>query len=187
MDIISIISAIGITGWIITDFSGGMLLYLFAYRLIIVPIILLYIYSFIGTNYSLIKNKGINYTNKIRTTVHIIVIVLIVAFNLYHSEIFRSDKVMTAILKDDLFHYRLVFRKNGKVENRVYGFLGYSKTYHGKYLMEDNLIIFTQKPYDNNFIPDTLFIDKSQNALFMDRFTTKKEWLNHFKIQESNL
>ena len=95
---------------------------------------------------------------------------------------------MTAILKDDLYHYRLIFRENGNVENQANGVFGFSQTYNGKYKIENNLIIFSQKPYDNEFLPDTLLLDKKQGAIFLNKnnsgdFNTEKEWLNHFKIE----
>ncbi len=97
---------------------------------------------------------------------------------------------MTAVLKDDLYHYRLILRKNGNVENQANGMFGFSQTFHGKYKIENDFIIFSEKPYDNDFIPDTLLIDKEQNALFIEKdskgnFRTEKEWLNHFEIETS--
>lgn len=96
---------------------------------------------------------------------------------------------MTAVLKDDLYNYRLIFRKNNTVENQINGFMGFSQTISGKYKIENDLIIFNPKPYDNDFIPDTLLIDKKQNVIFKERdengnFRTNKEWLNHFEIEE---
>lgn len=186
-DIIAMISAIGLIGWIITDFFGGMIIWLVSYGLIIIPIVLLYIFSFIDTFIALIR-KG-KETSRIKLAAHGIVIISIFAFNLYHSEVFKSEKIMTAILKDDLFHYRLVFRKDKTVENQINGFMGYSETIYGQYKIERDLIIFNPKPYDNDFIPDTMLIDKNQNAIFIEKdkygnFWTEKKWLNHFEIEE---
>jgi hypothetical protein len=185
-DIIAIISALGIIGWIITDFYGGTMIWLLSYGLIVITIILLYIFSFFDTLISIIR-KG-KQSSKTKLTAHIIVLLTILSLSLYHSELFKSDKVMTAILKDDLIHYSLIFRENGEVENQANGMFGFSQTFQGKYIIDNDLIIFSKKPYDNDFIPDTLFLDKSQDALFMEndsngKFRTKKEWLNHFEIQ----
>lgn len=127
-------------------------------------------------------------TSKVKLSAHGIVIFAILAFNLYHSEIFKSATIMSAVLKDDLYHYRLILRENGNVENQANGPFGFSKTYKGKYKIENDLIIFSEKPYENSFIPDTLLIDKQQGALFMEKdahgdFRTEKEWLNHFEIE----
>lgn len=187
-DIIAVISAIGLIGWIITDFFGGMIIWLLSYGLIIIPMISLYTFSVFDTLISLIR-KG-KQTTKIKLTAHGIVLLSIFAFNLYHSEIFKSERVMTAVLKDDLYHYRLILRKNGNVENQANGMFGFSQTFHGKYKIKDDFIIFSEKPFDNEFIPDTLLIDKEQDALFMEKdsngnFRTKKVWLNHFEIEKS--
>lgn len=95
---------------------------------------------------------------------------------------------MTAVLKDDLYRYKLVFRENGSVENQSSGAFGFSKNFYGKYIIEDSLIIFTVKPYDNDFIPDTVLLDKKQKAIFLNKnkngqFSKEKKWLNHFKIE----
>lgn len=185
-DIVAIISGLGIIGWIISDFFGGMVLILFAYVIIVIPIVLLYIFSFFDTTISIIR-KG-KQTSKITLTVHLLVILTIIFFNLFHSDIFKSRRILTAILKDDLYHYRLIFRENGNVENQVNGAFGFSKTYYGKYKIENDLIIFSKKPYNNNFIPDILLLDKEQNAIFLNKdkngqFSNKKEWLNHFEIE----
>jgi len=188
-DIIAIISSVGLIGWIITDFFGGMIIWLLSYGLIIIPIIILYTFSIFDTIISLIR-KGYR-TNKIKLTAHGIVLISIFVFNLYHSEVFKSEPIMTAVLKDDLYHYRLVFRKDKTVENQIIGFMGFSETMYGQYKIENDLIIFNPKPYDNDFIPDTMLIDKKQNVIFMEKdkngnFRTEKEWLNYFEIEEEN-
>lgn len=186
-DGIAILSSVGLLMWIISDFFGGMIIWLFTLIIIIIPIIILYLYSITETIISIIR-KG-KKTSKIKLTAHGIVLVSILAFNLHHSEIFKSERILTAVLKDDLCHLRLVFRKNNTVENQINGFLGYSEKIYGKYKIQNDLIIFNQKPYDNDFIPDTLLIDFKQHALFMSKdkfgvFQTKKVWLNHFEIEE---
>lgn len=184
-DIIAIISAIGIIGWVITDFFGGMIIFFFTFWFIILPVIVLYIFSFFDTFISFMKNG--KRTSKIKLTAHGIVILSIIAFNAYHSDLFKSERTMTAILKDDLYHY-LIFRKNGNVENQISGIFGFSQTYYGKYKIVNDFVVFSKKPYDNDFIPDTLLLDKQQNALFIKKdtngnFITKLEWLNYFKIE----
>jgi len=115
------------------------------------------------------------------------VISLVVLLNVAESDLLKSKRVMTAILKDDLFHYKLVFRKNGRVENHVYGMFGYTTAYNGRYELKDSLIAFSKRPYDNDFIPDTVLLDNTQHAIFINRnkdggFDLEKEWLNHFEI-----
>jgi hypothetical protein len=186
LDAIAVASGLGIIGWIITDFFGGMIISLLSYPIIFLPIIILYIISFFNFIFSLIINR--KQTSKIRTWSHSIVLMAILLFNTYDLEIFRSKKVLTAILKDDQCSHHLIFRKNGSVENTLYGMFGYKQVYTGSYIMKGDTIIFTKVPYDNDFIPDTLLRDDKQSALFMDKdstghFITEKEWLNHFDIE----
>lgn len=184
-NIIAIISPLGILCWIITDFYGGMLLYFFSYGLFIIPIIILFVVSFIDTIVSTIK-RGIK-DNKIKVIFHGTLLFMIVLFNVFQSDIFKSPRILTATLKDDLFHYTLIFRENGTVENEVNGIFGFQEIFKGKYHIEGDTIIFLKVPYDNDFIPEQLLIDREQNAIFMYKdesgnFSRKKEWLNHLEI-----
>ncbi len=184
-DIVTIVSCIGMIGWFLTEFYGGMILYLLAYGQVIVPIILIYIICLICMLISLCR-KGIG-TNKVRLIFHGMVMLVAMLINIAYSETFKSERVLTATLKDDLFHYTLVFRKNGMVENQINGFLGYTQTIKGEYYTKGDTIIFTKKPYENNFIPDTMLVDRDKKAIFMNKneageFATEKTWLNYFEI-----
>jgi len=170
----------------VTDFYGGMFIYFLSYPYLVFPIILLYIFSFFETFVSLIRN-GFK-KNIIKVVFHSFLITIIIIFNLMNSEVFKSKKILSATLKDDQFYYNLVFRENGKVENNINGMFGYSEQITGTYLIKGDTIIFTKVPYDNDFIPDTLFIDKEQNALFMHKdkngkFIREKQFLNHLEIK----
>ena len=185
-DFIAILSAIGIIGWIVSGFFGGMILFLISSTLIIIPILLLYLVSAVDLLIN-IRNKGKS-TSRIKLVSHGIIILSIIIFNLYNSELFKSEIILSAILKDDLFHYRLVLRENGVVENQINGFLGFEETHYGKYSIENEEIIFSIKPYVNDFIPDTLLLDRKQNAIFINKdsngkFRIEKSWLNHFEIE----
>lgn len=184
LNIIAIVSALGIIAWIISDFAGGMILFLFAYPHLIISIIILYLFSAIQTVVSILKKKA----SRINMISHSAVVVLIIIFNLYNSDLIKSERLITATLKDDLVLLTLVFRKDGSCENRVVGMFGFSKTYRGEYVMKGDTIIFKKKPHVNNFIPDTLLLVREDSAIYMEKdstgnFITTKEWLNHFKIQ----
>ena len=185
-DIIAIVSTLGILCWISTDFFGGMIIYLLSYGRIIIPIILLYILSFGNT---LISFKYRRFRqNKIQIISHGIVILAIILLYLFQSDLLKSKRVLTATLKDDQFLYTLIFRKNGTCENDIVGMFGFEEVYHGKYEFHGDTIVFQKKPYDNDFIPDTLLIDKSEKAIFIEKdkmgnFYKTKEWLNHFEIK----
>jgi hypothetical protein len=186
LDVIAIISTLGIVAWMITDFFGGMVIFLFSYGLIILPFVILYIFSFISTIILLII-KGFK-KNRIKALSHIFLILIIIAFNIFQSEIFKSKIILKAILKDDQYNYTLIFRENNKCDNIVNGIFGYKEVFHGKYELKGDTIIFLKKPYDNNFIPDTIFINKKEKAIFIlkdstGNFSITKEWLNHFEIE----
>jgi hypothetical protein len=170
----------------VTHYFGGMLIYLLSYGMIIIPIIILYIVSFGETFISLIKS-GFK-QNKIKGIFHGLVILTIILINILQSDFLKSKKILTATLKDDQFYYTLLFRENGSCENHVSGIFGYQEVFHGKYKFQGDTIIFSKKPYDNNFIPDTLLIDRKEKVIFINKdkqgnFSTTKEWLNHFNIQ----
>jgi len=185
-NIIAVISTLGIIAWLVTDYFGGMFIYLLSYGLIIIPIIILYIVSFGDTFISLIK-RGFK-QNKIKVIFHGLVISTIILTNILQSDLLKSKRILTATFKDDQFYYTLVFRENGICENQVSGIFGFQEVFHGKYRFQGDTIIFSKKPYDNNFIPDTLLIDRKEKVIFINKdkegdFSTTKEWLNYFEIQ----
>lgn len=174
--------------WYLTDYFGGMIIYLLQYWIIIIPIVMLYFITLIGTIISLLRS-GIK-ANKLILGTHLIFIVFVCSEKLIESEVFKSKIVFSGTLKDDLFYYTLLFREDGTCENKVNGFLGFEEKYNGAYTMSGDTIVFSVKPYDTNFIPDTLLLDKKQNAIFFNRnkngeFNTEKEWLNHFELKKT--
>lgn len=184
--LLAIISSMGILGWMITDFYGGMFIYLLSYPYIILPLLVLYAISLIETLISVIR-KGFR-ESKMKIICHAIVLLGTAIQNLYYSDLFKSKRIVTATLKDDLFHYTLVLRENGSCENNISGMFGYTERLNGIYVLRQDTIIFTKKPYDNNFIPDTLLLDRELNAIFMEReqtgrFKREKEYLTHFEIE----
>lgn len=185
-EIFTLVSIIGMIAWHISDYFGGMIIYLLQYWYIILPLLIYYIISLIRT-FIIAICQGLKKT-KFLIASHSIFILLLISINISESDTFKSKRILTATLEDDLFHYTLILRKDGTCENNVSGLFGFKKRFYGIYKMLGATIIFTQKPYDNNFIPDTLLLDKRQNAIFLNkdkegRFVTKKEWLNHFRIR----
>ncbi len=179
-------SIIGIICWNISDYFGGMIIHLIQYWFLILPLLVFYIISLVRT-FILIIYSGLKRT-KFLIIFHSIFLLLLVAKHTIDSDTFKSKRILTATLKDDLFHYTLILREDGTCENNVNGFLGFKEQFSGSYKIIEDTIIFSQKPYDNNFIPDTLLLDRKQNAIFLKKnkdgnFNTKKEWLNHFQIR----
>lgn len=185
--LIAILSTFGMIGWILSDFRGGMVVHFLDHPVPILTIVVLYVFSLVETFVMLIRN-GVR-KNKIKAISHSLVISFIIFIAVFNSDIFRSKRVLTATLYDDLFHYTLVLRENGKCEINSIGMFFYTETHRGVYYLRGDTIVFKEVPYDNDFIPDTLLINQEQNLIFKDRddsgaFIQEKQFLNHFKIEE---
>ena len=186
-DILTLISTSGLLIWVSTGFFEGMFSSLVSYWMLIIPCIIMYLYVVIGTLSSFFKN-GLQ-GNLIKLFSLCILVLSGITLQLNNSELFKSEIIIKSILRDDLSNSILTFRKNGKCENKLVGMFGMSKKYHGNYILKGDTIVFLSKPYDNVFLPDTLLLDTEKEAIFIERdkcgnFRTKKEWLNHYKIEK---
>ena len=182
---IAFLSTLGIFGLLLSSFFGGMILILFLIPIIIIPLVILYIISLANTVFSVIKN-GVNYA-KIKVIAHGLLFGVIALFIIAESDLFKSKRLLTATLKDDQFHYTLILRKNGTCENNVTGIFGFQEVFRGRCRLCGDTIVFEKKPYTNDFIPDTLLIDRSANAIFLGKnkdgsFSREKHWLSYFEI-----
>lgn len=111
---------------------------------------------------------------------------------LYTTDVFRSKKVLDIALIDDLSRIDIEFRENGCFETTVSRILFFERICNGKYHIKRDTIFFIDKPYDNDFIPDTLIIDRDKNAIFFNRdsngeFNREKTFLNYFEIKSIDL
>ncbi|MDV6169929.1 hypothetical protein R1T16_15940 [Flavobacterium sp. DG1-102-2] len=182
------IACVGIIGFMATHFFGGMILWTLSYWFIIVPLLIIYIISFFSAVADLFD--GGYYKSRIKINMHLITFVLIIVFNLYDSELFKNNKILSATLKDDLYHYTLILREGGKCETQCAGMFGYEESFKGNYKFKGDTIIFSKVPYDNvGFIPDTILYDREQKALFIEKdqekkFIREKNFLNHFEIDK---
>lgn len=188
-DYLAIISTLGCIGWVISDFYGGMMLFLIAYSIVIIPILIAYAVSFIETVVSFSRN-GFR-PNRIKVFFHLLFFVFILICFLMNSELFKSERVLSARMMDDLFSYELVLRKNYDCEVNIQGFLGYTESLYGRYCIEQDTIILNENPYDS-FLPDSILIDTTRNAIFINRnkdgtFSTNKIFLNYFEIGMNKL
>lgn len=185
---IAIISCFGIIALIILDFYGGIVIYILSYFILILPVFILYLISFIDTLLEQIR-RGFN-IKSIKLISHLIVLFSFFVAYVYQSDLLKSKVIMSATLQDDIYNYKLTMRENGKCEIKVQGFMGFEETFYGKYVLKKDTIIFLEKPYENDFIPDTLLIDRKQNAIFVakdssNKFDTIKTFLNHFEINKN--
>jgi hypothetical protein len=184
-EIIAIISTLGIISWLVSDFFGGMFLFLFSFAWIIIPIIILYFISIVNTIIS-ISRSGLN-NNKLKAALHVALIFGIIVIKVIQSDLLKSKRLVTAILRDDLYTYTLVLRENGDCENTVNGIFFYEDVFYGKYTMKQDTIIFLKKPYNNDFLPDTVLLDSEAKAIFIAKdetgnFSRKEGFLSYFEI-----
>ena len=108
-------------------------------------------------------------TNKNRKGILIGIFILgiISISELINSEVFRSKKILEATLMDDLSAIHLTLRADKKFE-MVSSNMFNEDVYKGNYHIIDNKIIFEDKRYSNDFIPDTLTIIDDKIILRFD-------------------
>ena len=95
---------------------------------------------------------------------------------------------MKAVLVDDLSSLELKLRNNNTFELVSISYLGSSEKFTGKYTIDDNKIIFINRPTDNGFIPDTVYIIENKIII---KFNTAGEpdtsFANYFRIDKNEL
>jgi hypothetical protein len=105
----------------------------------------------------------------------------------YLSDYLKSPSVLEARLYDDLSGLSLTLRQNGEFELESYS-LFYSETFTGKYKTDGNRIIFLNKPYENDFVPDTTFIVDDKIILKFDKEGLPvTKFATYFEIKKNNL
>lgn len=76
---------------------------------------------------------------------------------LLDSDLFKSKKILEATLMDDLSAIHLTLREDKRFEV-VSSTVFTEQIFKGKYQLLGDKIIFEDRPYDSDFIPDTLTI-----------------------------
>ena len=190
LTILSIISTLSVVIWMISDFFGGMIIYLFMYAWIIIPMVLMYAITAFITLIKIIKN-GIK-SNRLLFYTHSLGLLMIIGFNLYQSEIFKSRILLNATLVDDLNCINLILRENGQFEMTSEGMFGYTDRISGKYKTHKDTIIFLKRPYSNDFISNKVIIDRQDSAIYfkkdsMGKFSREKTFVNYFRIDKIDL
>lgn len=179
--LMAVIGSAGVIYLIIADYYGGMFIHMLSYGIILLPLLGIYFVSLMSTLISVIK-AGVK-ENMLHVFIVSLPIILFLASCIYDAEFHKSSKILTAEFKEDLFYCKLIFRENGDCVHEIAGFLGYEEVIKGKYYLKGDTIIFTKKPYDNNFLPDTILIDREENKLILQRdslgnFNRKYEYYN---------
>lgn len=117
----------------------------------------------------------------------IIMIGSIFIFELSNSEIFKGKKVIEATLMDDLSAIHLTLRDNNNFEVNA-STMFTEQIFKGTYRLQNNKIIFNDKHYDNDFIPDTLTIIEDKIILKFDsNGIPNTDFANYFDIKKNRL
>jgi hypothetical protein len=106
----------------------------------------------------------------------------IVAGNFYDPEWFKSPKILVAELQDDLSRLTLVLRQNNDFELSSQDLFS-TQVYSGKYVRNNEKIIFLSRPYDNDFIPDTVNIINDKIILRTVNGVPDTSFASYFQIQ----
>lgn len=116
--------------------------------------------------------------------VALIIIAILIAgtFVWSNTELLKSKPVLKAILVDDLTHLNLTLREDKTFELLPMTWLGSSNAFTGKYRMQGNKIIFLDRPYDNEFIPDTVDIFEDKLILNGDITQPDTSFARYFTI-----
>ena len=108
------VSLLGVIGWFITDFFGGMIIHLLMYWWIIIPLVIAWLVTIVLSIITIIDN-GFK-VNKLLTYIHISGFLVLASLILYQSEYFKSRILLDATLEDDLSEINVVLRENGCFE-----------------------------------------------------------------------
>ena len=116
----------------------------------------------------------------------IIICILLISI-LLNSELFESRKVLEAKLTDDLSSINLTLRENNKFEV-VASTVFTEETFVGNYQIIGNKIIFKDKRYSNDFIPDTVrIIGNSIIVRFDKNGKPVTDFATYFEITKNEL
>ncbi|MFP9112818.1 hypothetical protein ACLI1A_02680 [Flavobacterium sp. RHBU_3] len=180
-----IITSAVLTVWLISHYFNGMMMNLLFCWFIILPTLVVHIISLFTTIRSAFVNLR---ATRLKLFCHGFVLLLALGIRVKESDLFKSERVLTAIKSDDHYYETLTLRKDGTTEIYGTGLTGNTDTYNGSYKVKGNLIIFTNKPFETKvYFPDTLYWDKKQKTLFTSKdslgnFITKRSFLNYYKI-----
>ena len=142
---------------------------------------------FIGTAFVLIYVLILVNQRKIGLYFGLFVFLIVGEDQLLKSEILKDKIILSAILKDDRSIIKIILQKNGKFEV-LSGYMFRENIFKGNYKLIDNKIIFLDKHYDNNFIPDTVYIIQDKIIMKFDKNgKPTTNFAQYFQIQTNEL
>ena len=174
--------------WIIAIGLPVLILYLFQdplyNRFWIFPFFLLIL---LGLVFFTIIIVGLVKRYRSAQAILILTILTVIVAETFKSELLKSDKVLEATLKDDRSALHLTLRKNNTFQMTSVTMFS-NKDFNGKYKLNSNKIIFLDKPYDNDFVPDTLSIINNKLILrFTDKGEPNTDFASFFSINLNKL
>lgn len=95
--------------------------------------------------------------NRFGIVVFVVTTLIISSFEVLKSDLLKGKIILKAHLHDDLSGLDLILRDDNTFE-MISTTIFTENVFEGKYLKSENKIIFKDRPYDNDFIPDTLTI-----------------------------
>ncbi len=154
--------------------------------------ILSLIFFSIGIIRSLIQIKRFGFKAMIyEVIVSGLFLLVILGFKTKESEILKANKIFEAKLIDDLSGINLILREDGTFETESYTIYG-GDVITGKYELIGDTIVFKDKPYDNDFMPNRVLIDKERQRVWVKRledgrFDTTEYFAGFFEVRFNEL
>ena len=116
-----------------------------------------------------------------------IILLIFVISIILNSELFKSKVILKATLKDDLSSINLTLRENKHFEVNA-STLFTDEKFTGHYQIIGNKIIFKNKHYSNDFIPDTVQIIGDKIILHFDKSGKPiTNFATYFDIRENKI
>jgi hypothetical protein len=165
--LISILFSLSILLWTLTEYFPDLFFFALVFPWIIIPLNIGFVVTLIISVSNWIR-KGFK-ESKIGLIIHGLVILLIGIAVLIQSELFKSEIVLKAKLIDDLNRIALILSENKEFEMTSTGMYFYQETKTGKYKLENYTLIFSNPPYDNDFIPLKVLSLPDKNRIYFKR------------------
>lgn len=143
-------------------------------------------YFILGTGFIGLFIISIIKKNKVGIALGGVFLTAIGTIFLLNSELFKSKKVLEATLMDDLSAIHLTLRENQKFEVNA-STLFTEDNFIGKYQLEGDKIIFLDKQYSNDFIPDTVTIVGDKIILKFDNGKPVLDFATYFNIKKNEI
>ncbi len=125
--------------------------------------------------------------NKRGILIGVLVIGTVFLTELYNVDKNKNNAILKATLMDDLSAIHLTLNDDSTFEVIASTILN-EITFKGNYQLIDNKIIFKDRPYDNEFIPDTLYIQGDKIVFQFDKDGKAiTNFASYFKIHQNEL